>query len=82
MVQKDILLINKDSNIAISTLWTKKEAILNMLPENIKNKIGIIGTTYTFFGIHYMIETLGKNPQINTLVLYGADLSISGKTIL
>ena len=80
-MKKDILIINPKSNIAISTLWTKKEYILEKIPEKIKKKIGIIGTTYTSFGINYILETLAENPQINVLILYGNDLSTSGETI-
>jgi len=80
-MKKDIFIINPKSNIAISTLWRKKEYILQKIPEKTKKKIGIIGTTYTSFGINYMLETLAENPQINILILYGDDLSTSGDTI-
>mgnify|MGYP001772913104 FL=1 len=82
MVYKDILIINEKSNIGISTLWSKKEGILNLLSEKTREKVGIIGTTYTSFGINYMIETLAQNPQINILILYGADLSTSGNALV
>ena len=80
-MRKDILIINPKSNIAISTLWTKKEFLLEKIPENLKKKIGIIGTTYTSHGINYIFETLSENPQIDTLILYGYDLSTSGDTL-
>ena len=80
-MRKDISIINQKSNIAISTLWTKKESLLQSLPENLKKRIGIIGTTYTSYGINYILETLAENPQINTLILYGSDLSSSGDAL-
>jgi thymidylate synthase len=80
-MKKDILIINPKSNVAISTLWSKKEFLLEKIPENLKNKIGIIGTTYTSHGINYIFETLAENPQIDTLILYGYDLSTSGETL-
>jgi thymidylate synthase len=81
-MKKDILIINPKSNVAISTLWSKKDFLLGKIPENIKNKIGIIGTTYTSHGINYIFETLAENPQIDTLILYGYDLSTSGETLV
>jgi thymidylate synthase len=80
-MKKDILIINPKSNVAISTLWSKKDFLLEKIPENLKNKIGIIGTTYTSHGINYIFETLAENPQIDTLILYGYDLSTSGETL-
>jgi len=82
MVKKDILVVNKDSNIAISTLWSKKELILNSISEEVKKKIGIIGTTYTVYGINYILETLSKFPKIDTLIVFGADLSESGNATI
>jgi thymidylate synthase len=80
-MKKDILIINPKSNVAISTLWSKKEFLLEKIPENLKKKIGMIGTTYTSHGINYIFETLAENPQIDTLILYGYDLSTSGETL-
>jgi len=80
-MKKDILIINPKSNVAISTLWSKKDFILEKFPEDLKKKIGIIGTTYTSYGINYIFETLAENPQIDTLILYGCDLSTSGETL-
>jgi thymidylate synthase len=80
-MKKDILIINPKSNVAISTLWSKKEFLLEKIPENLKKKIGLIGTTYTSHGINYIFETLAENPQIDTLILYGHDLSTSGETL-
>ena len=80
-MKKDILIINPKSNVAISTLLTKKDFLLEKIPENLKKKVGIIGTTYTSHGINYIFETLAENPQIDTLILYGHDLSTSGETL-
>ena len=77
----DIFVINPKSNIAVATLWSKKEYILSNIPENVKKKINIIGTVYTSYGINFVLETLGKNPQIDTLILFGSDLSTSGEDL-
>ena len=78
---KDVIFINEKSNIAIVSLWTKKEVIL----ENIKpykGKLHAIGTLYTAYGINYLIHTLAERPNIDTLILYGSDLSSSGTALL
>ena len=82
MLEKDILIVNPKSNISIATLWAKKDFIFNSLPENVKNKVNIIGTLYTINGIKYLIQTLGENPQINKIILYGPDLTQSGRALI
>jgi len=82
MLEKDILMINPKSNISIATLWAKKDFIFNSLPENAKNKVNIIGTLYTVNGTKYLIQTLGENPQINKIILYGPDLTQSGQALI
>jgi thymidylate synthase len=82
MLEKNILIINPKSNISIATLWAKIDYILKLLPENSKNKVNIIGTLYTVNGIKYLIQTLGENPQINTIIVYGPDLTQSGQALV
>ena len=82
IMKKDILVINQKSNIAVCTLWSKKESVLEALPNSSREKIGIIGTLYTSHGVNYLLETLAQNPQIDTLIIYGSDLSTSGETVL
>jgi len=82
MLEKDILIVNTKSNISIATLWAKKDFIFNSLPENVKNKINTIGTLYTINGIKYLIQTLGENPYINKIILYGPDLTQSGQALI
>ncbi len=81
-MQKDILIINEHSNVAICTLWTQKEKVLEKIDEETKNKISIIGTLYTSFGINYMLETLGEFNNINTIIIFGNDLSDSGDELI
>lgn len=81
-MKKDIMFINKNSNVAICTLWSKKEDILQRIPEKQRNKIAIIGTLYSKYGINYLFETLGQWPNLNTVLVYGADLSESGERLV
>ncbi|OYT28371.1 MAG: hypothetical protein B6U95_04125 [Thermofilum sp. ex4484_82] len=79
VVTKDIVFINKKSNIAIATLWTKKESIIQKLKN--KNKVNVAGTLYSTYGINYLLHTLASNPQIDTIILFGADLSGVGDVL-
>ncbi|RLE63117.1 MAG: hypothetical protein DRJ38_08330, partial [Thermoprotei archaeon] len=80
MPVKDVVFLNEKSNIAIVSLWTKKEVILDKI-KFYRDKVHAIGTLYTSYGINYLLHTLGERPSIDTLILYGSDLSSSG-TIL
>ena len=80
MVAKDILEINPKSNIAVATLWSRKELVLSKLES--RDKVNIIGTLYTSYGINYLIHTLAKRPEINVIVLFGADLSGVGDSLI
>ncbi len=81
MVTKDIVIINPSSNIALCTLWSKKENILKELGED-KKRINIAGTLYTSYGVNYLLQTLGEHGEIDTLVIYGSDRSLSAKTLI
>ncbi len=80
-MQKNILLINPESNVSVCTLWTKKDFVLSLLPKEVRNKIAIIGTLYTPSGISHMIKTFAELNTIDTIIVYGADLSDSGKAL-
>ena len=81
MVSKDIVIVNPYSNIALCTLWSRKEEILKKLGD-IKNKVNIAGTLYTSYGVNYLLQTLGEHREIDTLIIYGSDRSLSAKTLI
>ncbi len=81
MVKKDIVVINPKSNIALCTLWSKKEFILDKIGED-RKYINIAGTLYTSYGVNYLLQTLGEHNEINTLIVFGSDRSTSGKTLV
>jgi thymidylate synthase len=83
MVSKDVAFINERSNVAVCTLWTKKEVVVGKLDElGVLGKVHAVGTLYTVYGINYLLHTLAQRPQIDTLVVYGADLSGSGGALV
>jgi len=78
-----VVFINESSNVAVCTLWTKKEVVLRALDElGVSGKVHAVGTLYTVYGINYLLRTLARRPQIDTLVVYGADLSGSGEALI
>lgn len=83
VVRKDVEFINETSNVAIVTLWTRKETVLNKLKASgVAMKVHAVGTLYTAYGINYLLHTLAERPQINTLLVFGADLSESGEALI
>lgn len=81
-MRKDILRVNPESNIAIATLWTRKEAVAERLGEERLGKVNIIGTLYSVYGINFLLHTLAHTPSIDTLIVFGADLSGSGEALV
>ena len=78
MVVKDVLFIDESSNVAVVTLWTRKELVASKL----KGRVHAVGTLYTVYGINYLLHTLAERPVIDTLILFGADLSSSGEALI
>ena len=67
---------NKDSNVAICTLWTEKKKILKNVSDE---KYNICGNLYNANGINYIIKNVLANPLIRYIVLCGRDLRFSGE---
>lgn len=83
MVRKDVVFINTRSNVAVVTLWTRKDVVARYLEQRgLIEKVHAIGTLYTPYGINYLLHTLAERPEIDTLVVFGADLSGSGEELV
>ena len=73
-----IIVKNKDSNVAIITLWTKKEKIL----EKLTSDYAIVGQLYSADeGVNALLRNLLANKAITNLIIIGADLSKSGQSL-
>ncbi len=73
---KDKLVIgNQNSSLAIATLWTPKEMVLNKID---KNDFLVMGQLYTKKGINYLVRNILAKPQVTKLILIGNDLMGSG----
>lgn len=81
-IYKDTLLVlgNPKSQVAVCTLWTKKE----LVAENLDlEKVAIIGNLYSpKKGISFMIRNILANPKIRYLAICGLDNSKSGQAIV
>lgn len=68
----------KTGYIGVATLWTPKEKIVSLMPEN----VAVVGQLYTQGGIEFIIRNLWANPRISTLVICGRDSTGSGQTLI
>lgn len=83
MPPKDVLVLNPESNVAVVTLWTRKEVVAGKLREmGVADLVHAVGTLYTSYGVNYLLHTLAWEPRIDTLVVFGAELSDSGEALV
>ncbi|MGB9806676.1 MAG: thymidylate synthase [Thermoproteota archaeon] len=76
---KDELIVgNPKSNVAICTLWTKKE-LFSDLP---REKFAVIGNLRTTYGINPLIKNVLANPRIRFILVCGEDLMKTGSIII
>ena len=79
---KDKMLVagNQNSQVAICTLWTKKELVVEKLD---MNKVSVIGNLYSpKKGISFLIRNILANPKIRYLIVCGLDRSNSGQVLV
>lgn len=79
---KDSMLIfgNIKSQVAVCTLWTKREFVAERLN---MGKIAVVGNLYSpKKGISFMIRNICANPNIRNLVICGLDNSGSGQAVI
>ena len=75
-----IIIGNLDSNIAIVTLWTKKEKVAEKLD---KNNYSIIGQLYSpEEGINAIIRNCLSNKKITEIIITGVNLSKSADALI
>lgn len=83
MIRKNVVFVNARSNVAVVTLWTRKDIIVRYLEQKgLIGNVHAVGTLYTPYGINYLLHTLAERPEINTLVIFGTDLSGSGEALI
>jgi thymidylate synthase len=79
VLNKDELLVgNKNSPLAICTLWLKKDFLSSLSKED----YSIIGNLYTVHGINHLIKNILANPKIRFLIVCGEDFGKTGEALL
>jgi len=68
----------KQGFIGITTCWTPKEKIADLMPD----KVAVVGQLYTKGGIEYIVRNLWANPRVSCLVVCGQDSTQSGKALV
>ncbi|MCH7951173.1 DUF4346 domain-containing protein [Patescibacteria group bacterium] len=77
---KDILLVNDpDHHLGICCLWTERQVVAKLIGDA---KYNVIGNLYSAQGINAMMRNIFANPAIRTIVLWGAEMSLSGHSLL
>jgi thymidylate synthase len=68
----------KTGYVGMATLWTPKEKLVDLMPEN----VAVVGQLYTQSGIEFIVRNLWANPKISTLVICGRDSTGSGQALI
>lgn len=77
---KDVLKVKDPKHhLAICCLWTERQAVEGLLKDVPYNTIGNL---YSAQGINAMIRNIFANPHIRVIVIWGAEMSLSGHSLL
>lgn len=68
--------------IGIATLWTPKERVIELIDEELKNKVAVVGQFYSKTGAEYIFKNVWANPKIRYIIIWGADLTGSGNVLI
>jgi thymidylate synthase len=74
-----LILGNPDSNVAVCTLWSKKELVAEKLSAE---QYCVIGNLYSRAGLNPMLRNLFANPRIRFLVIAGRSLTDSKEALV
>lgn len=77
--KENLFLSNPKSEVAIVTLWTPIQKIVEKLD---KNSFCLAGQLYSKDGINYIIRNILANPSISCLIICGQDISGTGKALI
>ena len=80
ILYKNILKVkNPLCPVAVCTMWTERETVARILKNT---DYCVIGNLYGQAGISAMIRNVFANPVISKIILWGADLSGSGQSLV
>jgi thymidylate synthase len=61
------------------TLWTERDVVEKAIP---KTHYAVLGNLYAAAGINHMMRNIFANPMIRYLIVWGADMSQSGHSLI
>ena len=70
---------NLDSNVGVVTLWTERDVVQKELEPG---SYAAVGNLYAAAGINHMMRNIFANPMIRYLIIWGADMSQSGHSLV
>ena len=80
ILYKNVLAIkNPESPVGVAVMWTQRQVVADIIKDQ---PYCAIGNLYSSAGISAMIRNIYANPNIRTIVLWGADLSRSGQALI
>lgn len=80
ILYKDILKVkNPRHHVAVCCLWTERQVVETLLKEVEYNTIGNL---YSAQGINSMMRNIFANPHIRVIVIWGAEMSLSGYSLI
>ena len=79
---KNILRVsNLNYSVGIATMWTERDYVTKVL-HGLEDKYCVVGNLYGQAGITAIIRNVFAKPSIRIIILWGADLSASGQSLL
>jgi thymidylate synthase len=72
---------NLDSPLGIVTMWSERDAVAKIL-SGLEDNYCVIGNLYGQAGITPIIRNVFAKPTIRKIILWGADLSRSGQSLI
>lgn len=80
ILYKDILKVkNPRHHVAVCCLWTERQVVETLL-KNVE--YNTIGNLYSAQGINSMMRNIFANPHIRVIVIWGAEMSLSGHSLI
>ena len=81
ILYQDILRVGDlNSNVGVCSLWTERDVVKRLIGD--KSQYAVIGNLYSAQGINAMIRNVMANPKIRYIILWGAEMSLSGQSLL
>ena len=80
--KQSLLTVSETGCICVITFWTRKEDVLNDIPQKYRERVLLIGNLYTENGIQYIVKNSLLCPQIYGFILIGNDKNSVKTTLL